>query len=67
MVPGIVDPRPAREAAIRAKRAELAAATDEGDKARLQTELTELEQDGRHGGSLLRRLLFGWAHRSVPW
>jgi hypothetical protein len=67
VVPGIVDPRPARDAAIRAKRAELAAATDDTEKARLQGELTELEHEAGQGRGFVRRLLLGWGHRSVPW
>ena len=64
---GIVDPRPAREAALRAKQAELAAATDEAERTRLQAELTELEHEMGRGQGFLRRLLLGWGHRSVPW
>jgi hypothetical protein len=67
VVPGIVDPRPARDAALRAKRAELALATDETEKARLQAELTELEHEAGQGRGFLRRLFLGWGHRSVPW
>jgi len=65
-VPGIVDPRPQRQAAVRAKQAELDAATDEADRARLQGELDELKHEGEHG-SFLRRFLLGFGHRSVPW
>jgi hypothetical protein len=66
-VPGIVDPRPAQEAALRAKRAEVAAATDEAERATLQAELTELERSMGRGQGFLRRFFLGWGHRSVPW
>ena len=48
-------------------RAELAAATDEAERTRLEAELTALEQSMGHGKGLLRRLFLGWGHRSVPW
>jgi hypothetical protein len=66
-VPGIVDPRPAREAALRAKQAELDAATDDAERGRLKAELDELKQSMGRGRGLLRRFLFGWGHHSVPW
>jgi hypothetical protein len=66
-MPGIVDPRPAQEAALRAKRAEVAAAADESERARLQAELTELERSMGRNRGFVRRLFFGWGHRSVPW
>ena len=65
-MPGIVDPRPQREAAIRAKEAELAAAADEDQRTRLKAELDELKGGGDHQG-FLRRFLLGFGHRSVPW
>jgi len=66
-VPGFVDPRPAQEAELRAKREEVAAAIDDAQKARLQAELAELERGmGRRRG-FVRRLVLGWGHRSVPW
>jgi len=66
-MPGFVDPRPAQEALVKAKRAEVDAATDEDERQRLQAELAELEhQSGRHGG-FLRRFFLGLGNRSVPW
>jgi hypothetical protein len=65
-MPGIVDPRPAQEAALRAKKAELDAATTDEDRSRLQAELEELQREMGHGRGILR-LLLGWGHRSVPW
>jgi len=66
-MPGFVDPRPAQEAELRAKRSEVAAASDEVERARLQAELTQLEHGMGRGKGILRRLAFGWGHRSVPW
>ncbi len=65
-MPGFVDPRPAQEALIRAKRAELDASTDEDERRRLQAELDELQHAGGHRRGFWR-VLFGWGHRSVPW
>ena len=67
LVPGFVDPRPAQDAELRAKRAEVAAAGDEAERARLQAELTELEHAMGRGRGFFRRLFLGWGHRSVPW
>jgi hypothetical protein len=66
-VPGIVDPRPAQDAALRAKQAEIDAATDDVERERLKAELEELKHSMGRGGSVIRRFLFGWGHRSVPW
>jgi hypothetical protein len=66
-VPGFVDPRPAQEAQLRAKRAEVAKATDEAERTRLQAEVTELERAMGRGGGFVRRFFLGWGHRSVPW
>lgn len=65
-VPGFVDPRPHQEAELRAKREALEAVTDEEERTRLAAEIRELEQALGRGG-LLRRLLWGFGHRSVPW
>ncbi len=65
-MPGFVDPRPAQEALIRAKQAELDAATDDAERQRLQAELDELRGTGRHRHGVWR-FLFGWGHRAVPW
>ena len=66
-MPGFVDPRPAQDALLRAKRAEVDAASDDTERQRLQAELTELEhQTGRHGG-FIRRFFLGFGHRNVPW
>ena len=65
-MPGFVDPRPAQEAELRALQAQLAASTDEGERTRLQTAITELEQAMGHGRGVWRFFL-GWRHRSVPW
>ena len=67
LMPGFVDPRPAQDAQLRAKRAEVAAAGDEAERARLQAELTELEHAMGRGRGFFRRLFLGWGHRSVPW
>jgi hypothetical protein len=65
-MPGFVDPRPHQEAERRAKQAELDAATDEVERARLKSELDALNHRSARGG-FLRRLVFGFSHRSVPW
>ena len=61
-VPGIVDPTPWRRAELDAKEAELAAATDDGERARIQAEVVELKR-AMHGGRW-RRLL---GLRHLPW
>jgi hypothetical protein len=66
-MPGFVDPRPHQEAELRTKRAEVAAATDEAERTRLQGELTELEHSMGRGRGFVRRFFLGWGHRSVPW
>ena len=66
-MPGIVDPRPAQDAALRAKQAEVDATTDDAERERLKGELEELKRSMGRGGSFFRRFLFGWGHRSVPW
>ena len=66
-MPGIVDPRPAREAYLRHLRAQLDAATEDEERARLNAEIADVEQSMRPAGSFIRRLLLGWGHRSVPW
>jgi hypothetical protein len=64
---GIVDPRPAQNAALKAKQAEIDAASDDAERERLRGELEEMKKAWGHSGGLLRRVFLGWAHRSVPW
>ena len=59
-MPGIVDPGPWWKAELEAKRAALAAATDDADRARLQGEIHALENERRGHG--WRRIL-----RILPW
>ena len=63
-VHGFVDPRPAQEAERRALQARLADATDEGERGRLQAELTELEHAMGRGWW---RLLVGFRRQGIPW
>jgi glutamate synthase domain-containing protein 3 len=56
----IVDPKPWLKAELAAKRAELDAAADEADRARLQAEITELEHS-------LRPRLFRWHRPHIRW
>jgi hypothetical protein len=65
-MPGIVDPRPHREAELNAKKAELAMTDDEPTRAKLIEEIKQLEHDLGRGG-LFRKLLLGFGHRSSPW
>jgi hypothetical protein len=65
VVPHIVDPRPWLEAELAAKQAELATATDEAERGRLEGEIAELKRS-LHGGGVLR-WLFPWRHRATPW
>jgi hypothetical protein len=66
-VPHIVDPRPAQRAHLRLLHQHLEAATDETEKARIKAEIADLERSMGRSGGLLRRLLLGLGHRSVPW
>jgi hypothetical protein len=66
-VPGIVDPRPAQRAQLRHLREQLGAATDTSERRRIEAEIADLEQTMGRGGGLLRKLILGWGHRSLPW
>jgi hypothetical protein len=66
-VPHIVDPGPAQRAHLRLLQQQLDAATDEAEKGRIKAEIADLERSMGRSGGLLRRLLLGWGHRSVPW
>jgi hypothetical protein len=67
LMPGIVDPRPAQRAYLLQLRSKLEAAQDDEERDRLRAEIAAVEQSMRPPGGLLRRLLFGWGHGSVPW
>ena len=66
-VPGIVDPRPAQRAQLRHLREQLGATADTSERQRIEAEIADLERSLGHGAGLLRKLLLGWGHRSLPW
>ena len=66
-VHGFVDPRPAQEAERRDLQARIEAATDEGERGRLQAELTQLEHAMGRGRGWWRLLLVGGRRQGIPW